>query len=146
MSAGDQDPLARAAERAARLRDAPLVEAGARHEGLAAARGDAVVAGEVDGSVVSGGRLHVAPGGRIHGPVDAEEVVVEGVVDGPVRAGRRVEILAGGRILGDLESPRIALSDGGLLRGRCRIAGPPEATPGRGGQSAPATLNLSPAM
>lgn len=100
---------------------APVVGPGARFEGTLAFRGAARVEGEVCGSVLARGTLHVAPGAVVRARIEAEELVVAGTVEGDVTASRRVALLPGGRLAGDVRTASLALADGACLDGRCEM-------------------------
>jgi len=99
----------------------PVVGPGARFQGTLAFRGEARVEGEVSGTVLARGTLHVAPGAVVRARIEAEELVVAGTVEGDVVAPRRVALLAGARLVGDVRTGALALADGSLLEGRCEM-------------------------
>lgn len=100
---------------------AAVVGPGARFEGTLAFRGEARVEGEVLGSVLANGTLHVAPGAVVRAQIEAEELVVAGTVEGDVTAQRRVALLAGARVTGNIRTSSLALADGSVLDGRCEM-------------------------
>ena len=62
-------------------------------------------------------------GVRAKGPdgyeeISAKAVVIMGGVTGNVIAGEKVEIRATGSVTGDIASPRLAIQDGGCMRGK----------------------------
>jgi len=101
--------------------NAPVVGPGARFEGTLAFRGEARVEGRVDGAVLARGRLHVAPGARVHATIEVDELVVAGTVEGDVVAPGRVALLAGARLFGDVRTGSLVLADGALLEGHCEM-------------------------
>jgi len=115
------DPVGPALAAPAPVEREPVVGPGARFEGTLAFRGEARVEGEVEGTVLARGTLHVAPGARVRARVEAFELVVAGTVEGDVVAPRRVALLAGARLLGDVRTGSLALADGSLLEGRCEM-------------------------
>lgn len=102
------------------------VEPGATFEGLLAFRGHARIGGHVRGEVLAIGTVEISPGARVTGRVEAHEAVIGGDVLGDVDARDRIEVRAGARVQGDLQAPRLAIEDGGRIRGRVRIPTSPE--------------------
>lgn len=79
--------------------------------------------GQMEGSIsLPDHTLTVGPHGDIRAEISAKAVVIMGVVVGNVTARERVEILATGSVTGEIRSPRLALADGGCVRGRIEMA------------------------
>ena len=66
--------------------------------------GDLLVEGSVDGELTLKGHLHVAAGGSVTAPVEAEAVTIEGTIDGDVHARGAVSLRAGGHSNRELQS------------------------------------------
>jgi cytoskeletal protein CcmA (bactofilin family) len=65
--------------------------------------------------------LTIGPLADIKAEMSAKAVVIMGAVTGKVTAGEKVEIRATGSVTGDIVSPRLAIADGGCLRGRVEM-------------------------
>jgi len=88
---------------------------------------DLIVDGHVEGRVdLQGHSLTVGPGGSIRAEIAAKSVNIEGSVIGNVTATEKVQVLDTGSVEGDIVAPRIAVSEGAVLRGRID-AGPKHA-------------------
>jgi cytoskeletal protein CcmA (bactofilin family) len=118
-----QEPGAAAGADAARAAERPLLEAGAAFEGLLILHGDARIDGRVQGEIIGARCLYVGGSARIEARVQAEEVVVAGSVEGAIEASRRTELLASARVRGSIDTGRLALAEGSLFEGPCRIRG-----------------------
>lgn len=80
---------------------------------------DITVDGRVEGTIeVRNHRLTVGPDAEIHADIIARTVDVLGSVSGSIIAHDKVDIRETGSIEGDIVSPRIAMADGAILRGR----------------------------
>jgi cytoskeletal protein CcmA (bactofilin family) len=80
---------------------------------------DFTVCGQMEGSIhLPQHTLTIGPHADIKAEISARAVVIMGAVTGNVTAGEKVEIHATGSVNGDIESPRLAVVDGGCLRGR----------------------------
>jgi cytoskeletal protein CcmA (bactofilin family) len=80
---------------------------------------DMTVDGRVEGSIeVCDHSLTVGPDADIRAGITARSVTIMGRVTGTITARDTVEIQSTGSVEGDIISPRIAIADGALLRGR----------------------------
>ena len=80
---------------------------------------DMTIDGQVEGTIeIRDQGLTIGPDADIRADIVARTVTIHGTVIGNIRATDKVDIRETGRIDGDLSSPRIALADGALVRGR----------------------------
>ena len=80
---------------------------------------DLTLNGQMEGSIrLPDHTLTIGPHADIKADISAKVVVIMGEVTGTVTAGEKVEIRATGSVTGDIASPRLAMADGGCLRGR----------------------------
>jgi cytoskeletal protein CcmA (bactofilin family) len=86
---------------------------------------DLTISGQMDGHIrMPNYTLTIGPHADIKADISAKIVVVMGAVIGDVTAGEKVEIRATGSLAGDIVSPRLAIADGGRLRGRVQSPQP----------------------
>jgi cytoskeletal protein CcmA (bactofilin family) len=80
---------------------------------------DLTLFGRMEGSVkLPEYTLTIGPDADIRAEISAKTVVIMGGVTGNVVAGERVEIRSTGSVTGDIASPRLAIQDGGCMRGK----------------------------
>jgi cytoskeletal protein CcmA (bactofilin family) len=80
---------------------------------------DMTIDGHVEGTVKLGDHdLTIGPNADIRADIVAKTVTVRGAVTGTITAGDKVVVSATGSVEGDITSPRLALADGAVLRGR----------------------------
>ena len=80
---------------------------------------DMTIDGRVEGSIeIRDHTLTVGPDADIRADVVAKVVTIFGAVSGTITACQKVEIRESGSVEGDIVSPRLAMVDGALLRGR----------------------------
>jgi len=80
---------------------------------------DLTLYGRMEGSVkLPEFTLTIGPEADIRAEISAKTVVIMGGVTGNVVAGEKVEIRATGSVTGDIASPRLAIQDGGCMRGK----------------------------
>lgn len=84
---------------------------------------DFTLYGQMEGSIrLPDHTLTIGPHADIKAEISAKAVVIMGPVIGNVTARERVEIRATGSLTGDIRSPRLAVADGGYLRGRVEMS------------------------
>jgi cytoskeletal protein CcmA (bactofilin family) len=80
---------------------------------------DLMLDGHVDGNVtLEAHSVTIGAGGAVHGNLRARRVTVGGAVTGGVLASERVEIHETGSVDGDIQTPRLAIREGAVVRGR----------------------------
>src|ERR671914_1973266 len=80
---------------------------------------DMAIDGRVEGSIdVRGHTLTIGPDANIRANIQAASVMVHGAVNGKITAEKRVEIRPSGSVEGEITTPRLAVADGAILRGR----------------------------
>jgi cytoskeletal protein CcmA (bactofilin family) len=80
---------------------------------------DMTIDGRIEGTVkLRDHGLTIGPNAAIRADIVAKTVIVRGSVTGTITAGDRVVVSETGSVEGDVISPRLALADGAVLRGR----------------------------
>jgi cytoskeletal protein CcmA (bactofilin family) len=83
---------------------------------------DFTLYGQMEGSIrLPEHTLTIGPHAEIEAEISAKVVVIMGAVTGNVTAAEKVEIRATGSVTGDIAAPRLAVADGGFLRGRVEM-------------------------
>lgn len=86
---------------------------------------DLVIDGCVEGTIENSGHcLTVSAGASIKADLVGRIIMIGGVVTGNIAASEKVAIRATGSVDGDIRAPRIAVSDGAVLRGRVETERP----------------------
>jgi len=84
---------------------------------------DFTLYGQMEGSIkLPDHTLTIGPHADIRAEISAKSVVIMGGVIGDVTARETIEIRATGSVIGDIRSPRLAVADGGFLRGRVEMS------------------------
>jgi cytoskeletal protein CcmA (bactofilin family) len=80
---------------------------------------DMTIDGRVEGSIeLRDHGLTIGPDADIRANISAKVVTIFGSVTGSITAGSKVDIRESGSVVGDINSPRLAIADGAILRGR----------------------------
>ena len=98
-------------------------------KGELSASEDLTLYGQMDGRVsLPDHTLTIGPDADIRAEISAKAVVILGAVTGNVTAGEKVEIRATGSVTGDIVALRLAIADGGRLRGKVETPSSPKGT------------------
>lgn len=83
---------------------------------------DLYIDGEVQGSIdLHGNGLTLGPNGRVRANIRVKSVVIHGKVDGNVHGSEKVELKSSAVVVGDIATKRIAIEEGGFLRGKVEL-------------------------
>ncbi len=118
------------------------VSKGIKIRGEITGKEDLFVDGEIEGKLELGdASVTVGPNGRVKAEIVAREVIVRGRVEGNVKGRERVHVWATGSVAGDIQAERLAIEEGGVLRGRVEAGKRPEQ--GKAHDSFPAAVPAS---
>lgn len=90
-------------------------------------REDLYVDGEMHGTIrMPESRVTIGPNGRVTADIEAAEIVIEGCVEGKLLASTRIELRRTAVVTGDMVAERLAIEEGGQIRGRVEMVRPGE--------------------
>ncbi|MCO5219234.1 MAG: polymer-forming cytoskeletal protein [Thermomicrobiales bacterium] len=78
---------------------------------------DLRVEGQVKGTIVCKGALHVAQGASVKASVEAESISVAGELDGEITCRGRLELLPSGRMKGQIATQSLVIHEGASYEG-----------------------------
>jgi cytoskeletal protein CcmA (bactofilin family) len=79
--------------------------------------------GRFEGEIFESGTLIVGETAVVKGKIEANTIVINGHVEGEVVAKGRVEIHPTGKLYGNLVTPILAVNEGGIFDGNCKMEG-----------------------
>ena len=80
---------------------------------------DMTIDGRVEGSIeINDNTLTIGPDANIQADIVAKGVTIFGAVSGKITASDKVEICDGASVEGNIKTARLAMADGGWLKGR----------------------------
>jgi cytoskeletal protein CcmA (bactofilin family) len=86
---------------------------------------DMTIDGRVEGTIeLPNHGLTIGPDAHIKATIVAKTVTIRGAVTGTITASDKVDVRETGSVEGNIISPRLAMADGALLRGRVDTATP----------------------
>src|SRR5699024_9424232 len=78
---------------------------------------DLRVEGQVKGTIVCKGTLHVAQGATVKAAVEAEAISVAGELEGEINCRGRMELLQTGRVKGEISTQSLVIHEGAVYEG-----------------------------
>lgn len=78
---------------------------------------DLRVEGQVTGTIVCKGTLHVAQGAMVKASVEAEAISVAGELEGEINCRGRMELLQTGRVKGEISTQSLVIHEGAVYDG-----------------------------
>lgn len=99
-----------------------FIDEGSEIEGRYSFTGTVMLNGRFKGEIVSTGTLIVGDKAVVNASVQAAVVLINGEVNGNVSASERVELRGQARLFGDVDAPSVAIEEGVLFEGQCKMA------------------------
>ncbi len=84
---------------------------------------DLRVEGQVKGTIVCKGAVHVAQGANVTAAVDADSISVAGELDGEITCRGRLELLPTGRVKGHITTQSLVIHEGAVYEGEMEMGG-----------------------
>ena len=84
---------------------------------------DLRVEGQVKGTIVVKGSLHIAQGANVDASVDADSISVAGELDGEITCRGRLELLPTGRVKGHITTQSLVIHEGAVYEGEMEMGG-----------------------
>lgn len=84
---------------------------------------DLRVEGQVTGTIVCKGTLHVAQGATVKAAVEAEAISVAGELEGEISCRGRLELLPTGRAKGQISTQSLVIHEGAIYEGDLEMGG-----------------------
>ena len=77
--------------------------------------------GEFEGELISEGKIHVGPTGRVRSNIELREAIIEGVLEGNITVRDRLELRGDAKILGDIRARLLSIDEGVTIEGQVRV-------------------------
>lgn len=77
--------------------------------------------GQIEGSINTQGRVHVAKEGKVQADIDAAAIIVEGDVQGSLSATDRLELKSTAHCEGDVRAAKLMVESGAVFTGHVSI-------------------------
>lgn len=82
---------------------------------------DIRIDGNLNGNLITTGKLVLGVSGRIEGDVTCENAEIEGIVSGKVTVRQLLSLKASSQVEGDIYTDKISIEPGAVFTGTCRM-------------------------
>jgi cytoskeletal protein CcmA (bactofilin family) len=100
-----------------------IIGTGVRVEGTFSAVGNVIVKGQLVGSLETESDVAVRESGVIEANLKAKNSSIAGEIKGNLDVVEKIELASTAKVLGDINCRVLAIEEGAILNGRCRVGG-----------------------
>lgn len=102
-----------------------IIGAGVKVEGSFTAFGNVILKGQLLGSLETKNDLQLREGGMIEADIKAKNAFIAGGVKGNLDVREKIEMSSSAKVSGDLMCRVLAIEEGAVLNGKCKVGGGP---------------------
>ena len=99
--------------------DQSLLGLGTEFKGTINFNGPVRIDGIFEGEIAAKDTIFIGKGGNVKAMIRAKDAIIAGEVTGDIEASNMVEMLPSAVINGDLRTPKLVISEGAVLNGKC---------------------------
>jgi len=100
-----------------------IIGEGVKVEGTFNAFGDVIIKGELTGSLETENNLSVKDRGKVEADIRAKNALIAGEIKGNLDVEEKIELSSTAKVFGDINCRVLAINEGAVLNGRCRVGG-----------------------
>ena len=100
-----------------------IIGTGVKVEGSFSAFGDVVVKGQLVGSLETQNDLALRDTGMIEADIKAKNASIAGEIKGNLNVEEKIELSSTAKVLGDINCRVLAIDEGAILNGKCKVGG-----------------------
>lgn len=100
-----------------------IIGTGVKVEGTFTAFGDVIVKGQLIGSLSTESDVSLRNSGIIEADIRAKNASIAGELKGNLSVDEKIELAATAKVSGDIHCRVLAIEEGAILNGRCKVGG-----------------------
>ncbi len=100
-----------------------IIGTGVKVEGTFNAIGDVIVKGQVIGSLSTENDVSLRNSGMVDANIRAKNALIAGELKGNLTVDEKIELAATAKVSGDIHCRVLAIEEGAILNGRCKVGG-----------------------
>ncbi len=100
-----------------------LIAGGTKIHGDIVSDGDVRIDGNLQGKIVSKGRVVVGPTGHVSGKINCKSADISGRVEAEVKVSEILTLKASAKLIGDINVNKLAIEPGASFSGNCSMGG-----------------------
>ncbi|TLX77161.1 polymer-forming cytoskeletal protein [Labilibacter sediminis] len=99
------------------------IMSGTKIVGNVETNGDFRIEGEIEGNILSKGKVVVGANGKVKGEVKCANAEISGVLEGKVLVSELLSLKATSKLFGDIETAKLTIEPGAIFTGKCQMGG-----------------------
>ncbi len=85
--------------------------------------GDIRIDGEIEGNILSKGKVVVGPNGKVIGEVICVNSEVSGAIEGKIKVSELLSLKSSSKLIGDIHTAKLTIEPGAIFTGKCEMGG-----------------------
>lgn len=100
-----------------------MIGSGTKISGNIETNGDIRIDGEIEGNILSKGKVVVGPNGKVKGEVNCSNSEISGILEGKILVSELLSLKSSSKLLGDIETAKLTIEPGAIFTGKCKMGG-----------------------
>ncbi|MCW3806436.1 bactofilin family protein [Plebeiibacterium marinum] len=100
-----------------------MIGSGTKISGNIETNGDIRIDGEIEGNILSKGKVVVGPNGMVKGEINCANSEVSGKIEGKVLVSELLSLKASSNVFGDINTAKLTIEPGAVFTGKCDMGG-----------------------
>ncbi len=100
-----------------------MIGSGTKISGNIETNGDIRIDGEIEGNILSKGKVVVGPNGRVKGEINCANSEISGNIEGKILVSELLSLKASSKVLGDVITSKLTIEPGAIFTGKCEMGG-----------------------
>ncbi len=113
--------MAKAYEQESKLPN--MIGSGTKISGNIETNGDIRIDGEIEGNILSKGKVVVGPNGKVIGEVICVNSEVSGAIEGKIKVSELLSLKSSSKLIGDIHTAKLTIEPGAIFTGKCEMGG-----------------------
>ncbi len=98
-----------------------MISEGTKLKGTINSQNDIRIAGQIDGEIVSKGKLIITSSGKLHGDAKVADADIAGTIEGTIRVTGKLNLRQTAIVNGDIFTKTLIVEEGAQINGACNM-------------------------
>lgn len=103
-----------------------MIGSGTKISGNIETNGDIRIDGEIEGNILSKGKVVIGPNGRVKGEINCANSEVSGGIEGKILVSELLSLKSTSKLIGDIITAKLTIEPGAIFTGKCEMGGKAE--------------------
>jgi len=100
-----------------------MIGSGTKIFGNIETNGDIRIDGEIEGNILSKGKVVVGSDGKVQGEVNCCNAEISGILEGRILVSELLSLKSSSKLFGDIETAKLTIEPGAIFTGKCQMGG-----------------------